>query len=541
MKYTEEVTGETFVKKVEARLFTQKVMHWSEIKRRAATNPAWQWHRPDALDKLKADCLHQEVWRENGGYVEKGPFPKPATQVKLQELSRDDDTGRVKLRATPINGDTIYVEIGAPATTASHKLSGRDYETDELAVSFLAVDSTGEHETGEPLTWNNRITIKSRVYDNGGDKMVELRTAPPAPIRYSTDGSDPKVAGGAYDDPFVVPQGTRFVLAVAEDKGITSETHQVPINWDRSSRRQAHRQDETGHLEAAQSPGEGLPLQHHPLRLRLHRAAQEAPGQGGRPAHRGPRRPLGGPAARRRPDAGQRADPRHRGAPALPGQRGRGDHRGLGPVVPHRPAAPGLCPRDRRGAAAQRGRALTVAAPKKPACQGFGFCPEESTHHFLVTIPASNREDVLISEHFTWDESTAATPPTFALGEAEGKLRVLLARAKWDAIADEVRVEFNRRLKQDGPQVRELEDRHQPRLPPARQGAGAARLGHRGGGPGPDPDRHQELAGAGPRGALVALHHDLRRHRPRPPGPQQGLAQGGALRAHGEPGDGCAP
>jgi len=88
---------------------------------------------------------------------------------------------------------------------------------------------------------------------------------------------------------------------------------------------------------------------------------------------------------------------------------------------------------------------------RKPlTCLGFGFCPEESTHHFLVTIPASNREDVLISEHFTWDEATAATPPTFALGEVEGKLRVLMPRAKWDAIADEVRVEFNRRLKQDG-------------------------------------------------------------------------------------------
>lgn len=88
--------------------------------------------------------------------------------------------------------------------------------------------------------------------------------------------------------------------------------------------------------------------------------------------------------------------------------------------------------------------------PKKPSCQGFGFCPDESTHHFLVTIPASNREDVLISEHFTWDAISAATPPTFAVGEPEGKLRVLLPRIKWDTIADHVRVEFNQRLKRDG-------------------------------------------------------------------------------------------
>jgi hypothetical protein len=87
---------------------------------------------------------------------------------------------------------------------------------------------------------------------------------------------------------------------------------------------------------------------------------------------------------------------------------------------------------------------------KKPVCLGFGFCPEESAHHFLVTIPASNRGDVVISEHMTWDEGESVTPPTFAFGEAEGKLRAILARAKWNAIADEVRVEFNKRLKQDG-------------------------------------------------------------------------------------------
>lgn len=232
MKYAEEVSGETFVKQVEQRLFTQKVMQWSEIKRRAATNPAWQWHRPDALDKLKDECLHRDTWRESGGYVEKGPFPKPATQVNLQELARDDDTGRVKLRATPVNGDAVYVEVGGPATTASQKLSGRDYETDELEISFLAVDSSGAHETGDPVIWNNRITLKGRVFNAGADKMVELRAAPPTPIRYSTDGSDPKVAGGAYNDPLVVPEGARVVLAVAEKKGIVSDVLQVSINWD---------------------------------------------------------------------------------------------------------------------------------------------------------------------------------------------------------------------------------------------------------------------------------------------------------------------
>src|SRR6266404_1931536 len=62
-KYTEDVSGDTFRKKVEARIFTTPVMLWSEIKKRAAINPQWQWHRKDALDALKDDLVHKEVWR----------------------------------------------------------------------------------------------------------------------------------------------------------------------------------------------------------------------------------------------------------------------------------------------------------------------------------------------------------------------------------------------------------------------------------------------------------------------------------------------
>jgi hypothetical protein len=255
--------------------------------------------------------------------------------------NRDDETGRVKLRATPLNGDTIYVEIGAPATTASQRLSGRDYETAEMVVSFLAVDSTGQHETGEPLTWHNRITIKSRVYDHGGDKVVELRTAPPAPLRYTTDGSDPKLAGGAYNEPVVLPAGTRFVLAVAEDKGVPSEVHQVPVNWDKPV---DDKPIDTTAPATRQSPREGLPLQYHPSRLRIHGAPEKARRQGLGPTHRRTRRALGRSAACGRSASGQRADSRDGRASAQLGQRRRGDHRGGCLVVPDRTAATRLRP-----------------------------------------------------------------------------------------------------------------------------------------------------------------------------------------------------
>ena len=82
--------------------------------------------------------------------------------------------------------------------------------------------------------------------------------------------------------------------------------------------------------------------------------------------------------------------------------------------------------------------------------EGFGFAPTESEHHFVVTIPTKKQDNVFISEHFTWDESEARQELSFALGNEDNKMRIILPRFKWDAIADGVKAEFNQRLRQDG-------------------------------------------------------------------------------------------
>ena len=89
-----------------------------------------------------------------------------------------------------------------------------------------------------------------------------------------------------------------------------------------------------------------------------------------------------------------------------------------------------------------------VAAPSGP--MGFGFRPDESEHHFLVTVPAGNRQDVTVAEHLRFDREAGPAPPSLGFGPNDAKLRVALPRTKWNAIADEVRVEFNRRLKKEG-------------------------------------------------------------------------------------------
>lgn len=81
---------------------------------------------------------------------------------------------------------------------------------------------------------------------------------------------------------------------------------------------------------------------------------------------------------------------------------------------------------------------------------GFGFRPEESEHHFVVTLPAGNREEVIVAEHLRFDANVGHSKQSLGFGPHDAKVRVALAHTKWNAIADDVRIEFNRRLKKDG-------------------------------------------------------------------------------------------
>lgn len=191
----------------------------------------WQWHHLRALDDLRDDLLRREQWRDEGGYIDKGPFPAPRTDVRIQQRERNDETGEVSLRLTPVHGDVVYYEIGSPATPASLRVADlHDFRTSELRLSFLCVDSNGQHDTGDSSAWENKITIKSRAYQAGTERMIELQVAPAAQIRYTTDGSNPQHGGGIYHGPFVVPAGTRVVLAIAERDGVVSEPHRRDIH-----------------------------------------------------------------------------------------------------------------------------------------------------------------------------------------------------------------------------------------------------------------------------------------------------------------------
>lgn len=79
--------------------------------RAAATNTEWNFHDPKALDALKLKMLDITGWVDDGGIINREP-PKPETQVNVQLLSRNPDTGEVNLKITPVNGNKVLYELG---------------------------------------------------------------------------------------------------------------------------------------------------------------------------------------------------------------------------------------------------------------------------------------------------------------------------------------------------------------------------------------------------------------------------------------------
>lgn len=220
---------------LESRLWPegQKEVLWSEIKRRAGTDPGWVLHHPRALDHLKDALVQRDIWRDiGGGYIQRGPFPKPKTSVQVQRLFRDHNTGEANLRIQPLHGDTIYYSFDGPPTTQSAKLEGNQLTTRALRIWFLAVDSRGEHETGEPVCWTNDLEVKYRLYQQGEQRMCELRAIPEGEIRYTLDGSSPERSGIRYEGPFPVPSNTRTILAQAVADGLRSSVLQIDVPID---------------------------------------------------------------------------------------------------------------------------------------------------------------------------------------------------------------------------------------------------------------------------------------------------------------------
>jgi len=88
---------------------------------------------------------------------------------------------------------------------------------------------------------------------------------------------------------------------------------------------------------------------------------------------------------------------------------------------------------------------------KTPSILGFGFSSEQTDHCFLVTLPASRAKsaEIMISEHFHW-KPESDSPVEVSFNDQDRQLKVKLKRFIWEQIEEEVKAEFNRRLRAMG-------------------------------------------------------------------------------------------
>lgn len=75
---------------------------------------------------------------------------------------------------------------------------------------------------------------------------------------------------------------------------------------------------------------------------------------------------------------------------------------------------------------------------------GFGFNPDESQSHFLVLLSRKGSESVEIFERYHWEREGKQT-----LNDGD-VLKARISKGTWDAIADTVSREFNKRLREEG-------------------------------------------------------------------------------------------
>ena len=221
---------ETLGKKCEQRIFTQSEMTWNQILERAATELRWQWYHPDQMKKLKDYCIKRDVWREVGGYLQKGPFEKEPTDVLVEQLSYSEETCEFTLKVRGIHGNAVFYDVGAEPTHSSAE-APNPFLTRETDLCFLCVDTTKNdpHPTGAAVHFLCKVPLRFEQRCSTQGNVMQLKTHDKFEVRYTTDGSNPKESGGLYKGEFVIPDGCKYVRTAVFNKGNLIEEKDIQI------------------------------------------------------------------------------------------------------------------------------------------------------------------------------------------------------------------------------------------------------------------------------------------------------------------------
>jgi uncharacterized protein DUF499/chitobiase/beta-hexosaminidase-like protein len=191
---------------------------WSDVTDRYAEQAGMPWLPPKGLDSLKSVACNRGLWEDLGnGYITKKP-KKKRTFAQVIAESEGDDLGNVRLRVNPQNAGPTprihYAEDG-PVSESSPLLKDQAYTTAALRVNFMVCDPSGRYETGDTVTWTNKLLLRNKLQENG-HRTVELFVAPPrGAISFTVDGSEPR-DGTSYVGAFVIADTAVVLRAFAE-------------------------------------------------------------------------------------------------------------------------------------------------------------------------------------------------------------------------------------------------------------------------------------------------------------------------------------
>ncbi|MCA9863073.1 MAG: DUF499 domain-containing protein, partial [Thermomicrobiales bacterium] len=228
-----EMMSDQFRDRIERQLWPtgSKTVAWTQIRTEAAQDAGFPLHQPGKLDDVRAQAVQRGYWRstDDGRFVERGPFEKDKARVSTPRVigSPDPVIGAVTLEVKPINADLVKF---IASDGREQIVQGGQITVSDLSGTFVAIDTSGQHESDAPLKWQNTITIRYDTHQDGNGRRVELRAAPPAEIRYTIDGSSPLNSGHPYTGPVAITNAATTIRAIAEADGVKSniETFNIP-------------------------------------------------------------------------------------------------------------------------------------------------------------------------------------------------------------------------------------------------------------------------------------------------------------------------
>jgi hypothetical protein len=139
----------------------------------------------------------------------------------------DEKNEEIILSLNPRNaGPTPKIYYARTPQVSEADTVAEDLETFRTkcpTLYFLTIDTTGEHECGEPVRWVARLKIRHQVHDYTDHREVELKTTPDAIIRYTLDGTNPR-EGRVYEGPIIIAD-EKVLLQVYASAGEATEQH----------------------------------------------------------------------------------------------------------------------------------------------------------------------------------------------------------------------------------------------------------------------------------------------------------------------------